>query len=307
MGYADGYYYGQGRIRVDTSTFSVGDTVRVRSMTDSSIYQDKAVVTVGTPLIFTVPPYDYYKVCTVQEINNVVTEVGGVYLDIGFGDFKNTNAVNKASLGGIKGILNAHQENDIMAIGDEVTIKVNNVDVVMQVAEIDLYDSHEITFVGKDCWDISAFNTSGNYTYYYSSPAQLRTKMQDFYNAMTAEDKALLTLVTKYCLADNVSNQWSWGTFSDYVFPPNCYEIFATTNISCPLPLHQFPIFVTQANRIKSYNGQNIHWWSCDGQPGDGSGNPGSAIISTNTGSQSYAGKATGIGVLPCFRLTADS
>ena len=68
MGYADGYYYGQGRIICDTSTFSVGDTIRVRSMTDSNKVWNKQVATVGTPLVFTVPCYDYYKICTVQDI-----------------------------------------------------------------------------------------------------------------------------------------------------------------------------------------------------------------------------------------------
>ena len=305
MGYADGYYYGQGRIRVETSTFSVGDTIRVRSMTDSTKIYDKAVVTVGTPLIFTVPPYDYYKVCTVQEINNVVTEIGGVYLGIGFGDFKNTNAVNKATLGGIKGILNAHQENDIMSIGDEVTIKVNNVDVVVQVAEIDLYDSHEITFVAKNCWDSSAYSGAGNYKAYYETPAYLRTKMQDFYNAMTAEDKALLTLVSKVSLLDNISGSWSWGSFSDYVFPPNCYEVFALKNTNCPMVLHQFPIFATQTNRVKAYNGTNIAWWTCDGA---NDSNPGTAFVTHATGVISASSKTyTGNGVVPCFRISADS
>ena len=303
MGYADGYYYGQGRIRVETSTFSVGDTIRVRSMTDSTKIYDKAVATVGTPLIFTVPPYDYYKVCTVQEINNVVTEIGGVYLGIGFGDFKNTNAVNKATLGGIKGILNAHQENDIMSIGDEVTIKVNNVDYVVQVAEIDLYDSHEITFVGKEGWDISAFNGAGNYTYYTSTPAYLRTKMQDFYNAMTAEDKGLVSLVTKPALADNISGQWSWTTFSDYVYPANTYEVFAVNNTNCPLTLHQFPLFVTQANRIKTYNGNTANWWTTDGSQGQVS----YYTYVTTSGGANGVSRAANCAVVPCFRLTADS
>ena len=308
MGYADGFYYGQGRIICDTSTFSVGDTIRVRSMTDSSKVWNQQVATVGTALVFTVPCYDYYKICTVQTIDDTPTEIGGVYKTVDYGQTLYLDMLNKATLGGIKGILNAHQENDIMSIGDEVTIKVNNVDYVVQVAEIDLYDSHEITFVGKVCWDTSKFNTSGIYKNYTASPAELRVKMQDFYSAMTAEDKALLSLVNKPTLADNISGSYSWGTFSDYVFPPNCYEIFATTNTNCPLPLHQFPIFATQANRIKAYNGSTVHWWSCDGQPGDGSGNPGSAIISTVTGVQSYAGKtATGIGVVPCFRISADS
>ena len=305
LGGGGGSLGGKGMIIVDTATMTAGDVIRVRDVYDSSNVQNKTVATVGTPLFFEVAPYCYYKICMVQTISDVETEIGGEYTTIDVGQTVLAKSVNKSTLGGIKGILNAHQENDIMAIGDEVTIKVNNVDVVVQVAEIDLYDSHEITFVAKDIWDTSAFSGAGNYKSYTDSPAYLRTKMQDFYSGMTVEDKALLTLVTKPQLKDNVSNIWSWSTFSDYVFPPNCYEIHASYGTSSPLPLHQFPIFTTQANRIKTYNGNNIRWWSCDGDVNDGW--VGRGLGATETGSLLAESKSNTYGVLPCFRLTADS
>lgn len=305
MAYDDTKWGGFAKIIVETSTLTAGDTVRVRSMTDANAIYDKTVVTAGTPLLFETEIFkDYVKICTVQDIGGVATEIGGVYRTVDYGQTLHLDTLNKSTLQGIKGILNAHQENDIMSIGDEVSIKINNIDYAVQVAEIDLYDSHEITFVGKACWDLSAFSGAGNYTYYDSSPATLRTKMQDFYNAMTAEDKALLDLVTKPTLADNINGQWAWRTFSDYVYPPNTYEVFAINNTNCPLPLHQFPIFTTQENRIKTCNGNSVAWWHCDGAIGS----VGSAATTHATGVASASTHAfTGNGALPCFRISADA
>ena len=149
MGYADGYYYGQGRIICDTSTFSVGDTIRVRSMTDSNKVWNKTVATVGTALVFTVPCYDYYKICTVQTINDTPTEIGGVYKTVDYGQTLFIDTLNLNTLVGHQGLLNAHQHTNKLAIGDEVTITVGGNDWTMLVGAFDLYDSNEIIYVSK--------------------------------------------------------------------------------------------------------------------------------------------------------------
>lgn len=306
MGYADGYYYGQGKIICDTATFTAGDTIRVRSMTDVTKIWNKTVVTAGTPLIFDVPGKDYYKICTVQEISDVETEIGGVYKTIDYGQTLFINVLDKTTLGGIQSILNNHNEVNLLNIGDEVTIRVVDSgeprSCTLQIAEINLYGSHEATFVAKNIWSLEVFNTAGQSGNYTSSPAELRTKMQAFYNGMSEEDKALLKLVTKYTSPDTV-NSYSWTAYTDYVFPLNAYEIFGIDGNNTPTPIYQLPIFTTQEKRIKTYNGVATSWWSTDGTLGQYM-----AIQTVGTnGAKGQTGKTSPAGVVPCFRLTADS
>ena len=300
MGYADGYYYGQGRIICDTSTFSVGDTIRVRSMTDSNKVWNKTVATVGTALVFTVPCYDYYKICTVQTISDVETEIGGEFRTLDYGQTIYVDTLNKATLGGIQSILNAHQELNVLAIGDEVDISVNGSPWTMQVGAIDLYDSHEVIFVSKNLYMRCYMNTGGNNTYYTTNPV-LRTNMQAFYSAIAERDKQYIKSTNKRCVQSAGSN---WTSFSDYVYPPNDKELFGVSDYTPPNTQIQFPIFTTQSNRIKLYNGEATSWWTCDGYSGNAHG----FRIAIQNGSRDWTGHTyTELGMLPCFTLTADS
>lgn len=306
MAYDDTKWGGNAKIIVDTSTLSVGDTVRVRSMTDSNAVYNKQVVTVGTPIIFETEIYkDYVKICLVQTINDTPTEIGGVYKEVDYGRVLYIDVLDKSSLQGIQAILNAHNESNILNIGDEVTIIVNSADWVMQIANIDS-SNHIIDFVSKYIWGKSAMTTGGANKYYTTATALLRAKMQEFYNAIESSQKALIKSRTKPCLKEDAASLWTWDTFSDYVYPPNAYELFGTHGNNSPIALTQFALFVTQANRIKTYNGSSSKWWTCDG---DNAGSGAQYFISVGTdGAKNNNGySASDIGVVPCFRLTADS
>lgn len=295
MGYADGYYYGQGRIICDTSTFSVGDTIRVRSMTDSNKVWNKTVATVGTALVFTVPCYDYYKICTVQTINDTPTEIGGVYKTVDYGQTLFINVLDKTTLGGIQGILNAHNENYALNIGDEVTIKVNDggtpTDWVMQIAGIDVYNSHDIMFTSKN---ISKSSISVQYNYATST---LRQYAQDFYADIDNNDKQYIKQVTRSCRNAN-------GTFTnydDYCFVLGNKETGNVTSYGVVASQVQMPLFVTQANRIKTYNGTaNAYWTSDDMDTANGK------IYVKNDGSLAATGSIA-CGLVTSFMLIADS
>ena len=294
MGYADGYYYGQGRIRVDTSMFSVGDTIRVRSMTDSTKIYDKTVATVGTPLIFTVPPYDTYKVCQIQTISDVVTEIGGVEVNVGFGDFVNTTPLDTNSLAYVQSVLNNHQENYVLNIGDEKTIKLNvggtPTDWVMQIAGINVYNSHDIMFTSKHIWK----NTNGNYKYSVSSA---RTTAQQFYADIDSKDKQFIKEVARTCREDN-------GTminYTDYCFVLGNKETINYSSFGVVDSQVQMPLFVTQANRVKTYNGTAQIYWTSDNY----STSYGITVVNEN-GNPGYTGSGAW-GVVPSFMLIADS
>jgi len=303
MGYPDGYYYGQGRIICDTSTFSVGDTIRVRSMTDSSKVWNQQVATVGTALVFTVPCYDYYKICTVQDIGGTPTEIGGVYKTVDYGQtIFVDNMFDKSTLRGLQGILNNHSEN-ALNIGDIVNVKINGGnDWEMQIGAINLYNQHEVFLVSKDIWTNSVFTSAGGVAYITTSYDILHQKMQEFYGIIDADDRVYLKDTIRTCKQEGYDN---WLTFTEKVFPLNRQEIDGisagggtpTTTIS------QFALFTTQANRIKKYNNVASYWWTCDGS------STGATHVWTvlSDGTITVQGSTNSYGAVPCFRLTADS
>lgn len=289
MGFADGYYYGQGKFLVNASLLTAGDIVRVRSMTDNSKVWNKTVVLGDTILIFDVPCKDYYKISLVQNIGGVDTEVINVYKTVDYGQTFLVDVLNKTSLGGVQGILNAHQETSMLAVGDEVTVKVNGVDWIMQIAGIDIYNSHEVIFVSKHIWDLSTKQ------YSYSSSNDLRPKAQAFYSGLDNNDKQYIKQVTRYS-----KDQSTVGTYDDYCYILGNKET-ANGNYGKVDSQIQMPLFVTQANRVKYYNGTAKQWWTSDYQ-----GSASNVGILAN-GSANTLTYSDNYGVVPAFTLLADS
>ena len=285
MGFADGYYYGQGRIICDTSTFSVGDTIRVRSMTDSSKVWNQQVATVGTALVFTVPCYDYYKICTVQ--NN--TEIGGVYKTVDYGQTLFINVLDKTTLGGVKGIVNAHQEGSLFSIGDELTIDVNGTPWIMQVGAVDLY-GNDIIFVSKYIYTLS--QSSPNYSQ-DSNP--IRQLLSTFYQNIVG--KEYITTMSRKCRINNDV----FPSYEDYVWIPVLHEINGGGYLSDDLL--QLSIFTTQASRVKTYQGGAVVWATSDAYSSTNL----FAIDTSGAGTSGYNASANSFGVLPCFMISADS
>lgn len=299
MGYADGYYYGQGRIICDTSTFSVGDTIRVRSVYNVSQTEDKQVVTVGTPLIFTVPPYDYYKICRVQTINDTPTEVGGEFVEIGFGDLHRSNVLDKTTLGGIQGILNAHQEGTLLAIGDEVDITVNGSPWTMQLAQIDT-TNHKLHFVSKYAYGSTQWTINQQYRYDIST---LRTALQNFYPLIAETDKAYIKQVTRYS-HDVLNSGDTWTQYTDYIWTPSYCEAIGMTMTGMPDSQSQFALFLTQANRVRTNGSAVGNWWLSDGRTLNVDRQ---AYYINSQGTLDAIGTGNNYYYLPCFTLIADS
>lgn len=291
MGFADGYYYGQGRIICDTSTFSVGDTIRVRSMTDSSKVWNQQVATVGTALVFTVPCYDYYKICTVQTINDTPTEIGGVYKTVDYGQTLFIDVIDKTTLGGIQGILNAHQESSQLAIGDEVDITVNGNPWTMQIAGINVYHPHDIMYTSKHIWKTETAKFD------YTSSGYARTDCQMFYSDISAEERQYIKEVTRSCRQTNGTVK----TYDDYCFVLGNKETLNEANYGFANNQVQMPLFVTAANRIKTFNGTTMGYWTSDDY-----NTTNGVIYVTSNGITGLAGSGN-LGVVPSFMLIADS
>ena len=302
MSFADTKWGGFAKIIVDTSTMVVGDTVRVKSMTTGTNY-DRQVVTVGTPLIWETDIYkDYVKICMVQTINDTPTEVGGVYRELDYGETAYINVLDKTTLGGIQGILNAHQETILLAIGDESTITLNGSPWVMQVGRID-GTNHKVDLVSKYVYASSKFNNNST-GQNYSTSTVIRPNVQAIYSAISENDRAYIKEVTRECMA----KAGTFVTYADKIWIPTTKEVFNTypTSTTPTTPQTQFPIFTSQAGRIKTdSNGSAKAWWTSDHAY-----NTSYCIATTAYGNIStgdfYEDNANPY-ILPCFTLTADS
>lgn len=278
----------KGVIICDTSTMTVGDTIRVRDVYDSQNVQNKQVVTVGTPVIFEVEPYCYYKICMVQTIDDTPTEIGGVYKTVDLGQTIFIDVLNKTTLGGIQGILNAHQEGNLLAVGDEVDITVNGNPVTFLVGAVNLYDTHECLFVSKNVYSLST--TAEDY-----SNSVLRSTAQSFYANIDNKDKQYIKQVSRRSLSSGGA-----VTYNDYVWVAGMREVF-DGYAQYIGEQKQFPIYVAQANRIKTYNGTGNAWWTSDWWTGS------QMKYVTSTGGDTYGDKTNQYGFVPCFILRADS
>lgn len=302
MGYADGYYYGQGRIICDTSTFSVGDTIRVRSVYNALQTEDKQVVTVGTPLIFTVPPYDYYKVCKVVTISDVETEVGGEFVTIDYGQTHRSTVLDKESFSGVKAILNAGKENEILSIGDTVRTKYNGADWEMEVCAMDLEGGRNVALVSKQTTGVRSWDLSG-----------LKTECTNFYNGLEANDKALVSeFIRQVCTDARNGTAVVYSTFNAYAWLPTRTEVDNVKVYVTSARTHsdtQFPLFTTQANRVRHDSSNNAtNWWTYD-QYGwvAGSVQQTQAWAITDVGATTQINITNRFGICPCVLISADS
>lgn len=298
LGGGGGSLSGKGMIIVDTATMTVGDVIRVRDVYDSSNVQNKTVATVGTPLFFEVAPYCYYKICMVQTISDVETEIGGEYTTIDVGQTVYVNVLDKTTLGGIQGILNAHQETSLLNIGDEVNITVDGVLTPFLIGAINLYDTHEVIFVSKF---ITNKLTWGPWNAGYAG-SNVKTYLETFYNNIIANEKVFIKSLNRSSLRPYSSTQ---DTYTEYVWINNRKEIDNTQSGVPVYPQIQLPIFTSVANRIRSYQGITNTWWTNDGVSASSTGVfavdvDGSMFTHNDPNSGSR-------GVVPCFRLTADS
>lgn len=292
MAYDDTKWGGFAKIIVDTSTMTVGDTVRVKSITTGTNY-DKQVVTVGTPLIWETDIYkDYVKICMVQTINDTPTEIGGVYKTVDYGQTLYINVLDKTTLGGIQGILNAHQETSLLNIGDEVNVLISGVEEKYVICGLNLYDSHEALFISKYLSDTDANLAPANYS--------ARTSALSFLNSLYSN----IDERDRQYIKDKVVKYYNWGaigTVTQKVWIPSTGEVTGYAN-EINNGVKQFPMFATQSSRIKYSKDGIARLW----QTASCTQASGSTDYLNTSGAMTYAPSGN-TRILSGFRLVADS
>lgn len=312
MGYADGFYYGQNKIVITSEV--AGDSGKLVTVTSSggTVYSD--TFDANLELSFTVPGNDRYDIIkysdgtpTTEEYTNVVYAQYGGYHEIKV-------AYDTDSFAGIQEILNNHKENDLLDIGDEVSITLayNNIPMTWQIAAInhDPAYAHQVIFTPKWCLPTGRGmnNTSTNVGGWNSSA--MRTWLNgDFFNSYIPADLQLL-IADRDIISSQGSMSNALQTATDKIWLPREYEIIGAVSHAFETEhtgggAEQFPIFATASNRIKTYgqDGSATYWWEC------------SPYVSNSTGFCSVSGSGTAssqstssdaYGIAPCFHLIAD-
>lgn len=292
MAYDDIMWGGFAKIIVDTSLLTVGDKVRVKSMTTGATY-DKLVTAVGTPLIWDKEIFkDYIKVCQVADIGGVETEIGEQFVEADFGKIAVVELLVKSTLRGIKAILNLHLETDLLAIGDEVDIIQDGNSWTMVVAGINVYNSHEVIFISKYLTN-SSYTAGANS---YGSRTSVLNYLSAWYNAIGTADKECIAIRDVKYVYNNQGNQ---GTISQYVWIPSRYEVYGSGGGTT-----QFSIFTTQANRIRRTTNGTARMWmttTCNTASQQGYTN----AVNADGSETAYTNSACYM--LPCFSVVADS
>ncbi len=302
-GGGDADLYSKGKIIIDTSVMPSGTSVKVTpTLTGSATTKS---VTVGTPLTFDVDCYDYYKIEAIKNSKVYARE----YRTVDYGETLYINTFGKSTIGGIKAIVNAHAESTMLAIGDEVQTTLNGTAWTFLVGAINLYEDHEVILVSKDAYMLAPRHD----IYYNGSTKETRDATSNIITYFPEEEQAMISTTTKMCRYGSAYDG-AWVSFSDKVFIPNWYEIAGTTspmeygNTSPPsgsITLKQYPIFTTQSNRIRSYNGSGVNWHSCDWNCQSGSNNY-RYMIGVDTSGNSIRNIPNGY-IVPCCRIKADS
>lgn len=227
------------------------------------------------------------------------------YVDLGCGECHTVNlALDKTTWQGIQNILDAHRETELLEVGDEVIAEIGGVNVPFQIAAINLYNSHEIIFISKNCVDMRQQRTSGGNSGGWSA-SLVRTYLNSTFKQSLPDEVKNNIKTFLFYASTGTTTATAYAT-SDDIWIPRISEVTGQAGTSLPAEAAycmQYPIFITTEQRIKTYGGGAQNWWTASATKDR---NDGTGYISysgaASSGSESYAW-----GIVPCFRFTANN
>lgn len=234
------------------------------------------------------------------------------YLDPKTNEYKQigTGRYNKNDIDGIQKILNAHKENDLLEIGDEIGITLTDgVEMIYQIGGINIFDSHDVVFVPKWLYpELHRMNASSTNAGGFANMELYSWLQNDLFNKFPNKVKILMVNTTQMISVGNRSTETKQTIGK--IFLPTEWEIFGSTIYSSPNEhtvgnTVQWPIFVIASNRIKTIgkNGNNYQYWECS--PSINGENVFCDVL-TNGIANGARGVTNELGVLPCFRIKAQ-
>ena len=300
MGFADGFYYGQGKIIVNADVLSAGDIIRVRSVTSPTKVWSKTVASGDAFVVLDVPGKDYYKVSMIQDVGGTETEVVSTYRTVDYGQTVYLEALlDTSTLRGIQAILDSHSETDILSLGDEVTVNISGTDTTFVIVGINIYESHEVILRRKYALP-NAVGINGTSGVYYVNRTDARAALTAVYNGMTEQDKAL---VKDKDVNYEAPNTQLFTVADQKIWIPTRTEVYGDRSIEQPYNT-QFPVFTSAQTRIMYIEGGTPVNWMLASATTNGWNNNYTDYVNTS-GNITYTSGNTYL--MPHFRLIADS
>lgn len=231
----------------------------------------------------------------------------------GFGDCQEIDVgLDKTTWKGLKAIVNAGLESEMLAVGDQISATVGGEEQVFDIVHIDyrrgVYGNN-IILAKHDCLS-STMQMKADLNNYGGYAATLVAEYLDnaYYDSLPSDMKSVITQMTFQASTGNRSINLQREDHKIWI--PLEANITGATGRAASSELatgnaEQFAYFATSANRIKSLGGAggNSQWWLASPDVGyttsfcvaDTSGNIGSGETTSNRG------------VCPCFLIAADA
>lgn len=303
--YAALTFFGQGKLICKSS--SAADNGKTVSVTDGK-KSWSAIMTDGV-CTFTLPAKQKYTVCLLNGDNaEYVTDV-----IFGFGDCKELEVgMDKTSWKGLKAILNAGLETEMLAVGDQISATVAGEEQVFDIVHIDyrpsVYGRNIILAKHSALKEERVFSTESDSTGGYAATSLAKYLDDGYYNSLPNDMKSVITKMTYKGAKGNKNNDLQ--TEEHMIWLPLETNIFGNWTNASPQEgtnggAEQFSYFATSANRVRTWDGTGspCYWWL--GSPSHAGYNV--FCLVSNAGCASYQTMNTVSTVIPFFMIAADA
>lgn len=304
--YAALTFFGNGKLICKSS--SAADNGKTVSVTDGK-KSWSAIMTDGV-CTFTLPGKQKYTVCLLNGDNaEYVTEVF-----FGFGECKELEVgMDKTTWKGLKAILNAGLETEMLAVGDQISATVAGETQVFDIVHVDYRPSvygrniilakHTLLPEGRQM-RTTPTNAGG-----YKSTLIAQYLDDTYYNSLPSDMKSVITkMVFKGTIGGNSKTLQDEEHMVWIPLESNLFNSI-TQGFSEEISLggnEQFAYFATTGNRIRTLGNTNtaaVYWLAT---PESGSGVDSFATVNVQGTSAHTQSQGTN-GVLPCFMIAADA
>lgn len=307
--YAALTFFGQGTLICKSS--SVTDEGKTVSVTDGKRTWSGAL-TNGVCVFKTLPAKQKYTVCLLNGDDvEYATEV-----IFGFGECHEIEVgLDKTTWKGLKAIVNAGLETEMLAVGDRISATVNGEEQNFVIAHIDYRKGvygNNIILAKTSCLVTPRVMHSGNTNMGGYGASELAPYLDnDYYNDLPADLRSVITEMEYLSCGGTIGAQpvitekhkiWlplEWNVFGEFRYAGfNEYEIVGA---------EQFSYFVS-GNRAKTLGdgGASTKWWASSPAYVANTNNGKTYCAISEVGEPANLGSNNVMGVLPCFMIAAD-